>query len=458
MLKLSAAWRSEISLFSKLAVPMVATGLLNFSLNLVDNIVVGRYSTLELAGLAAGNSIYYFIYLVLMGLYTSLDMIFGDLFGKKDLQGAVHTVQSALISGLGLSAVFGVLTCLLGYYFELFGSTPEIVAVAKPYIYVMALSIVPSLAIIQLQKFNQVFGNAVAFVWLILAINVVNLILDIIFVFGVEGYIQPMGSLGAGYSSFWCRIITVIAALIMSYRFAGTLATRWQVVVDFSFSAKAKLLQLSCPILRLGLPIALQIAAEVFMFSAATILATGFGKVPASAHQIVLQICSATFMVPLALSSCTSMRVSTLLGEQQRESAILSGWIGIFMATLPMVVLGLFMYFVPEGLPQIFTTDTEVIATAATIMFVAALFQSFDGLQVGAAGALRGIGKTDRPLYGNLIGHYLVGLPLGMYLAYSLDYGIWGLWAGLAAGLAAVSIYNLYYWRVEIARLGRAFE
>lgn len=453
---LFASWRQEVSLFSKLAIPMVATTLLQFSLNLVDNAVVGSYSTLELAGLAAGNGVFFFFWVVLMGVYYSLDMMFGELFGQKDLQGAVPVMHAALISGVVLSTIVCLLTLVAGYFFEIFGSTPEIVTVTKPYLYVVAISIIPTLALMQLQKFNQVFGNAMAFVWVTLAINVLNLGLDIALVHGIEGYIPAMGSLGAGFSTLGCRVVSLIAAFAISYGYAEKLAKEWGITLDHSLAAMSELWVKAREALRMGFPIALQLAAEIFMFTAATILATGFGEVPAAAHQIVLQVCSATFMVPLAIGSCASIRVSTLLGSEGPKLAIRSGWIGVVMATAPMVISGVAMYLFPEVFLQAFTSDLAVINAAIAIMFLGALFQVFDGLQVGAAGALRGIGKTKRPLYGNLIGHYLVGLPVGITLAYHYDMGIWGLWLGLSAGLAAVSIYNLYFWRVEIARLESA--
>lgn len=451
-----SSWRTEISLFSKLAIPMVATSLLQFSLNIVDTAVVGSYSTLELAGLAAGNSVFFFTFVVLQGLFFSLDMIFGELFGQKNLQGAVHVLHSALLSGILLSALFTIITVIACYNFEVFGSTPEIVEVTKPYLYVMALSIAPSLMIVQLQKFNQVFGNAMAFVWLTLAINVVNFILDIVLVHGVEGYIEPMGSLGAGYATIGCRMVALAAAFVISYRYAEHMARSWQVSLDHSLAKLDELLSKAQRTLRMGFPIALQLAAEIFMFSAATILATGFGDVPAGAHQVVLQICSATFMVPLAISSTTSMRVSTYMGGHETPLAIRSGWIGITMATLPMVLSGIAMYLWPEVLLRVFSSDEALITTAITLMVPAALFQIFDGLQVGAAGGLRGIGKVKTPLYSNLVGHYLVGLPLALYLAYEAEYGVWGIWCGLAAGLFSVSIINIWRWLIDSQRLSEA--
>lgn len=442
-------WRQEIALFSKLAIPMVATSLLQFSLNLVDTAVVGSYSTLELAGLAAGNSVYFFAFVVLQGLFYSLDMVFGELFGKKNLQGVIPAMQAAIFSGVGLAVIVAILVAIAAYYFEIFGSTPDIVEVTKPYLYVVAATIPPSIVLVQLQKFNQVFGNAMAIVWLTIGINVLNLILDIVLVFGIEGYIPAMGSLGAGYATLGCRIFAIVIAFAISYGYAQKLAARWQVTLDHSLASMTRLLKEARYMLGLGLPIALQLAAEIFMFSAATILATSFGEVLAAAHQIVLQVCSATFMIPLAIGSSTSMRVSTLLGSEDasRYDAVRSGWIGIAMATVPMAFAGLALYFFPKLLLSPFSNDGAVIAAAASLLFLGALFQVFDGMQVGASGALRGIGKVNRPLYGNLIGHYLVGLPLGVYCAYGLDLKVYGIWIGLAAGLAAVAVYNTTYWR-----------
>jgi len=109
----------------------------------------------------------------------------------------------------------------------------------------------------------------------------------------------------------------------------------------------------------------------------------------------------------------------------------------------------------PQELVRLFTPDRAVIATGASLLLVAAAFQLFDGLQAVTTGVLRGLGDTRTPMLSNLVGHWLLGLPVSYVLCFHAGWGVVGLWIGLSLGLTAVALVLLASWSAQIVAFRR---
>jgi MATE family multidrug resistance protein len=169
----------------------------------------------------------------------------------------------------------------------------------------------------------------------------------------------------------------------------------------------------------------------------------------------VLDIASVTFMIPLGLSSAGAVRVGQALGRGEPSAAGHAGWTALALGAGFMACAGIVFAAVPRTLVSVFTTDPAVIATAGSLMLVAAAFQLFDGLQGVSTGAMRGTGDTHTPMVCNLVAHWCVGLPMGYLLGFGAGFGVVGLWAGLALGLAMAGIYLLAAWTRTARALAR---
>ncbi len=191
------------------------------------------------------------------------------------------------------------------------------------------------------------------------------------------------------------------------------------------------------------------------MFAAATTLAGMLDPVALAAHHVVLDIASVTFMIPLGLSAAGAVRVGQALGRGEPLAAGHAGWTALALGAGFMACAGLVFAMMPRTLVAVFTTDPAVIASAGSLMLVAAAFQLFDGLQGVSTGAMRGAGDTHTPMVCNLVAHWFVGLPIGYLLAFGAGFGVFGLWAGLALGLAAAGIYLLTAWTRKARALAR---
>lgn len=210
---------------------------------------------------------------------------------------------------------------------------------------------------------------------------------------------------------------------------------------------------------KLGLPATGHVALEVGAFGLATFLVASLGAVSLAAHHVCLMMAATTFMFPLGLSSAAAVRVGRFIGAGQPAHARMAGWICISLAIAVMACFAMVYLLLPRQLLQVFTNDPAVVEAGLGILFLVALFQIADGIQVSTTGALRGIGNTRAAFFANLIGHFPIGIALGVTLCFALHYGVTGMWVGLAAGLASVALMLLFTWyhqTRDLATLRRA--
>jgi MATE family multidrug resistance protein len=165
-----------------------------------------------------------------------------------------------------------------------------------------------------------------------------------------------------------------------------------------------------------------------------------------AAHQIALNMAAVTFMVPFGIASAAAVRVGHAVGRHDADGVRSAGWTAIAIGVGFMSASAIVFLVAPGPLIRAFTGDVEVIATGTALLFVAAVFQVFDGLQGVTTGVLRGLGDTRTAMLWNLAGHWLLGLPLGYLLCFAAARGVIGLWWGLSIGLMVCGVALLIVW------------
>jgi len=191
--------------------------------------------------------------------------------------------------------------------------------------------------------------------------------------------------------------------------------------------------------IRIGLPIGLQMGLEIGIFALVGVLAGRLGTLDLAAHQLVLGIASFTFTVSVGIASAASVRVGLAVGARDRERTRTAGYSALLVAAAWMSCTALTLAFAPRAAARLVTNQLDVIAAAAPLFFVAAVFQLSDGIQVVATGALRGAGDTHYSFVVNLVGYWVIALPVALYLGFQRSMGVVGLWWGLCVGLAIVA-------------------
>ncbi|MCM2278170.1 MAG: MATE family efflux transporter [Oligoflexia bacterium] len=416
----------------RLAIPVALTYLGIMLMGVVDLIAVGRLGAAPIGAVGVSNSLFTWFLVFGIGLLAGMDYPISHAFGAgRDREARSYLWQGlALAIGVGapLTGVLLLLERLLGH----FGLAPEVQAEVGPYFRVLAWSLLPTFVFTACRNYLQAIQRPrPALVALVLA-NLVNAFFNYTLVFGKLGF-PRLETTGSAVATLLSR--TLMMALLLIYAIRGTYALPGR--LDPRHLKE---------IVRLGLPAAVQMVLEVGVFALSTLVAGRLAASDLAAHQIVLNLASLTFMIPLGIGSATAVLAGHALGEGQPVRAARTGWNGLSLGVGFMTCTGLLFLLFPQGVLGIYSKTPEVIQTAREILVLAALFQVSDGAQVVLTGALRGFADTRAPMVMNLLGHWLVGFPLGLVLCFPAGLGLRGLWAGLATGLTLVAALLLLAW------------
>ena len=421
----------EAKALLSLAWPLALASIGHNIIGFVDTAMVGRLGANELAGVAAANAVFFTLSVVGMGLAAGLDPIVSQAVGA----GEGRRVRAALKAGL-IIALVASLPLIAGAMFAPrllvhAGVSSAITDRAVEFSLARAPGLLPFVLVMTLRSYFQARGSTRPLLVSAIVANVVNISLNVVLIFGVPSLSIPaMGVLGSGIAST-VAYVAQVGVLTLALRRLAPLPDSGRGDVGIR------------DVTRLGIPIAVSYAAEVFAFAGVGIFAGRLGAESLGGHQIALQYASLSFTSALAISSATSTRVGHAVGRGDKPAAVLSTSVGIVGGLACMVFsAGAFLMFA-EPLARLASDQPGIIAVSASLLLIAASFQIFDGLQILAGGALRGLGDTKTAQRANLLGYYAVGLPLAAALGFGFGLGVEGLWWGLSAGLGAISVLLL---------------
>ena len=423
----------EVRSIAALAAPIVVTQVGSMMLGVVDMLMVSDLGRDALAAASLGNLWLFGTIVISMGVVLGIDPVVTQTHGAGD----GRATGLALQRGLVIAALASVPTVLLWLITEpvlLFvGQSPTLARLAHDYVLVQVPSVFAFLGFTALRSYLQGRGITAPAMWITLIVNVLNVLFNWVLIHGHLGF-PALGLVGAGIATGVTRTLMFVLLVLVVWRWRMH-AGAWQPWSRAAFTA-AGLLE----ILRLGVPVGLQLALEVWAFQAATLFAGWLGNAELAAHTIVLNLASLSFMIPLGISMATVTRVGNLLGAREHRAAQHAAWVALAMGAGVMGLSAISFVLLRDVLPTFYADeDPAVLALAATILPIAGAFQLFDGTQVVGGGILRGMGRTRPAAVFNLVGYYALGLPLSWYLAFETGMGLPGIWWGLTLGLAVVS-------------------
>lgn len=438
--------RAELGDLLRLALPVIALQLGMRAMGTVDMMMVGHVSQTALASVAVGNAWFWFPCMFGIGFLLATDPLFSQAVGARDDAAIARTMQRGLLWAavvtVPLVAVVWQADTVLAWSEQPEGILPG----ATLYARIASWSLFPVLVYGVLRQALQAHSELRALLITILLANGVNALANYALVFGHFGF-PPMGVEGAAWATVFSRSCMPILLLAVAWPRLGPLVRSF---ADREIRRRAIQWGGMLRVARVGLPIAVQLSIEVGVFAATTILVGRLGEVPVAAHQITLDLASVTFMVPMGLGVAASVRIGRAVGRGDMPGMRRSAKVTFATTTVVMLVLAAVLFLAADHLPRAYTDDLEVIAFAALLLPIAAVFQLVDGLQTAATGVLRGVGETRLPMIVNLVGFWLVGFPFGCWLTFDLGLGAAGMWWGLLAGLSAVAAGLLIVARLKL--------
>jgi MATE family multidrug resistance protein len=438
--------RPEFRPMLHLAIPVVMSELGWMAMGVVDTIMVGRLGAEAIGAVSIGSILFHVAAIFGVGLLLGLDTLVSQAFGRGDLHDCHHSLLQAVYLCAALAPPLMLFVILGIPFLRDWGLHPKVLEFAAPYMQTLAWSTLPLFLYTAFRRYLQGMSIVRPAMIVLLSANIVNVIANWMLIFGKSGF-PAMGVEGAGWATCISRIYMALALLIYIVYHDARHRSGLRLI-----DAKLDLARIGI-LSRLGLPAAAQILLEVGVFAAATAIIGRLDPVALAAHQVALNVASVTFMVPLGISSAAAVRVGQALGRRDPPAARRAGWTGLFLAAAFMSLSAIVLVSAPRLILRIYTTDTTVIATGVSLLFIAAVFQLFDGIQVVATGALRGAGDTRRPMLLNLVAHWAIGLPIGYYLCFSIGWGVQGIWSGLCIGLIGVALALLVVWARAVGSL-----
>jgi MATE family multidrug resistance protein len=423
----------------RMAVPLALAELGWMSMGVVDTVMVGRLpdSAVSIGAASLGNALFYAFAIFGIGLMSGLDTVVSQAFGAGDWQSA----RRFLASGMGLSLFAAPLlsACVLAGapLLDLIGVTPPVRTEAISFNRVLVWSLPLLLLYTVLRRYLQALHDVRPITFALITSNLVNVLGNWLLIFGHWG-LPAMGVRGSALSTVFARVY-LVAVLFVGVKRRDPAAFH---EIRHLFSGVEKLF-------RLGLPAALTIGFEVGVFNLSTALAGTLDAVSLAAHTIALNAASVTYMIPLGISSAAAVSTGRAIGARNRPEAARAGWTALGLGAAFEAFSALTFLIFPSWIAGLYTSDRTVISSAVRLLSIAAVFQLFDGAQVIATGALRGLGNTRTPMVWNLLGYWVIGLPLGYWLCFGLHWGVTGLWDGLCTALILIAVGLVSVWRMD---------
>jgi len=383
-------FKRHISQTVKLSLPLIISQITVVAMTFVDTVMAGRLGSTTLAAVAVGSSLWSSAILFVFGILMAIPSVVSAMDGANEQHKIAPFFRQTLWLALILGLIFTGIILLMDPLFALFDTQPEVIPEAEAYLHALAWGVMP-------------LSFFVAFRYLADGVLAIQML----------AYIT----------------ITHKHKIIGSYKIFSQLdRPDWAEIGQF---------------FKLGFPVGMSMFAEVGFFSIITLLASSLATETVAAHQIALNFASLLFMVPLGLSMGITIRVGNAVGRNNPIDIKNAGFYGISLVLITQILAATITILFAAQIVGLYIDDPAVSAIAVGLLFYAAIFQLSDGIQVAAAGALRGIKDMNFIMFSNIFSFWVLGFVTSWYLCFEQDLGAEGLWIGIIVGLTAAAFLNV---------------
>ncbi len=418
-----------------LAGPVVISQLGHTLVQTADTIIVGHFAgTISLAAVSLVHSVFMVVLVIGLGIAYGLTPLIAQENGRQNYKECAKLLSNSF----WLNLVAGILLFLFVYYGSMYAMThadqdPEVVKTAKPYLFILSLSILPLMVFNTFKQFAEGLGFTKQAMNITIWGNVLNVAIAIVLVKGMFG-IEPMGVRGVGIATLIDRILmmAVMAWYVLNSSNFKRYIQHFSVkFIDFSRVKN---------ILRIGAPVAMQYVFEIGAFAAAALIAGKIGAIEQASHQTAITLAAMTYMMASGIASAATIKVGNAYGNKNFFRLQKFATVSYHLVLVFMIICAIIFAALNQYLPYIITKDQEVVVMAAQLLIIAGMFQLFDGTQVVGLGTLRGMGDVNIPTFITFFAYWIVGIPTAYLFGITLQIGVKGIWYGLTLGLLTSSI------------------
>lgn len=443
----------------RIALPLVLAEVGWMCMGLVDTVMVGHLpdAAVPLSAAALAQILFNTFAFGVGGVLLGLDTAIAQAHGAGDIPAANRWLWQGLILSIALSGLLMTLFAIAPVGLRHLHTDHAVLEGALPTLKALSYGTLPLLIYFALRRYLQAFNHVRIIAATLISANLINLLFNWLLIFGHSWHVDyrdlhlvlgwgALGVVGSGIATSLARTyqaIFLITALLMVNR-----RENYGLLRDGLLRSLRPHWPSLRRLLMLGVPSGATILVEIMVFAAVTAIIATLGPVALAGNEIALNCISFTFMIPLGISSAASIRVGQAIGRGSPFEARAAGWAAIALSAVAMLLSSALYVSAPHALAAAFTHDPAVIAATIPLLFVAAIFQFCDGLQVTAIGALRGAGDTHSGFITHLCSYWLLGFPLGYYLCFHHRHlGARGLWLGLSVALTVSGFTLLELWR-----------
>lgn len=445
-------YRAQYKSNLRLALPIAMTQIGQILTQIADNLMIGRYggeNPIPLAAVSFGGMVFFILFIAAIGITMGITPLVGELFAQHDRQKSAGLLQNGILFfslfGLMMAAVQYALIPLLYHM----GQPVEVVDAAIPYYRMLVYGMPFVMLFFVFKQFLEGVGNTKTVLVVSMATNLLNVLLNWVFIYGHFG-LPAMGPEGAGLSTTLSRAAAATAMVTYFYshpKYRGYLE-------GFNFVrlslAKVK------SILRIGLPISLQMFLEASAFVGTSIMMGWFSELGAAAisgNQIAATSGNCSFMLIMSVGAATTIRVSHCYGRRDIGELAVAAKASLHLVLMFTLVTALCFISLRHLIPTLFTANADAIAITSHLLIFSALYQLPDGIQNVSIGILRGIQDVKIIMPIAFVAYWLLNLPVGYLLGFVLGMGPAGLYLGFSIGLGTAAILLLLRIRRRVRAL-----
>ena len=435
-------WRENVPL----ALPVIIGQLGHIVTSVTDSIMVGQLGVISLAAVSLAGSITSVPLVFGIGVAYGLTPLVARAYGQKRWGKAYRLLKNSTLVNLLTSTIMFLFAWLLFLLVQKTNQSIEVIQESRVYLILIMVSYIPFMLFLSGKQYLEGMGDTKTPMRISLIGNLLNVLLNGVLIFGLFSF-PVLGILGAGIATIIARIIMAIHV----WYFVLEKRNNYKIVQDNVIISIRAIRSL----LKLGLPSGLQYVFEVSAFAASAWIIGTYGPSQLAAHQIAINLASISYMAATGLGAAGTVRMGQLLGAKRGGEALNAGK-SLFSLTIAfMIFTGILFFTLRNILPSFYTTDSDVISAAASLLIVATIFQVSDGLQATALGVLRGMQDVKTPTVISFVSYYVIALPLEWLLGTYFGWGAIGVWVALAIGLtlSATLLISRFYNQIGIVAL-----